>query len=197
MFLALITTFLLPWFFKLLDFVNINLSHLLNNFYEKIDVKIAMGYTGYFMLGHYLKNKTFNSSTRTIIYILGLISLICVVVFTHFISFHYNHADIFFYDNLSILTLAEAIAIFTLINHKFKNYKSKYSPIIVKVSNLTFGVYLIHILIINIFHDSFGIDSCIGRVSWGIPVLSIITFSFSLILTWFLNKIPYASRFIL
>jgi len=195
--LALITTFILSWLFKLLGFLNINLSHILNGFYEKMDINIALGYTGYFMLGHYLKNKTFNSSARKAIYIIGLISWICVIVLTHFKSFHSNRADIFFYDNLSLFTLAEAIAVFTFINHRFKNYKSKYSPEIIKVSNLTFGVYLIHILIINIFHDSFGIDSCIGWVSWGIPVLSIITFTFSLILTWFLNKIPYASRFIL
>lgn len=195
--LALITTFLLPWFFKLLGIININISNLLNGFYEKMDINIALGYTGYFMLGHYLRNKTINASTRTIIYILGWISWICVIVLTHFKSFHSNRADIFFYDNLSIFTLAEAIAIFTLINHKFKNYKSKYSPIIVKISNLTFGIYLIHILILNVFYNSFGIDSHTLGVHLGVPLLSIITFTFSLALTWIIYKIPYASRFVI
>lgn len=195
--LALITTFLLPWFFKLLGFLNINLSHLLNDFYEKMDTKIALGYTGYFMLGHYLKNKTIHSPTRTIIYILGFSSLICVILLTYIKSIHSNCADTFFYNNLSLFTLAEAIAIFTFINHKFYNYKSKYSPIIVKISNLTFGVYLTHILILKIFQNSFGIDSyTIGGVYIGVPILSILTFTVSMVLTWAFNKIPYANKYI-
>lgn len=197
--LALITSFILPWFFKFLSFLNINLSHLLNGFYEKMEIKIALGYTGYFMLGHYLKNKTFNSSARKAIYIFGLISWICVIVFTHIKSFHSNRADIFFYDNdnLSLFTLVEATAVFTLINHRFKNYKSKYSPLIIKISNLTFGVYLIHILYRQYFQNSLGIDSYTIGVGIGVPVLSIITFICSLALTWAINKIPYANRFII
>lgn len=195
--LALITTFILPWFFKFLGFLNINLSHLLNAFYEKMDIKIALGFTGFFILGHYLKNKTFNPIIRKTIYFLGLISWICVIILTHFKSFHSNYADTFFYNDLSLFTLIEAIAVYIFISHKFKNYKSKYSPLIVKISNLTFGVYLIHILIRQFLQDSFGIDSYTLGVGWSIPVLSIVTFTISLFLSWAIYKIPYASRFII
>ena len=195
--LALITTFLLPWFFKLLGFININIYNLLNGFYEKMDINIALGFTGYFMLGHYLRNKSINASTRTTLYLLGLVSWICVIVLTHLKSFHSNYADTIFYNDLSLFTLVEATAIFIFINHRFKNYKSKYSSLIIKISNLTFGVYLIHILIRNIFHDSFGIDSHTLGVCLGVPALSIITFTISLVLTWAINKIPYANRFII
>ena len=195
--LALITTFVLPWFFKLLYILNINISHQLNAFYEKMDIKIALGYTGYFMLGHYLKNRTFDSSTRKTIYILGLISWICVIVFTHFKSFHSNRADILFYGYLSLFTLVEAMAIFIFINHRFKNFNSIYSSLIIKISNLTFGVYLIHILFRKLFQDSFGIDSHTLGVGLGVPILSIIAFTCSLLLTWAINKIPYVNRFII
>lgn len=195
--LALITTFILPWFFKFLCYLNINLSHILNGFYEKMEIKIALGYTGYFMLGHYLKNKTFKPSIRKTIYFFGLISWICVIVFTHFKSFLGNRADTFFFDNLSLFTLIEAIAIFTFINHRFKNYKSKYSSLIIKISNLTFGVYLIHILIRQFFQNYLGIDSYTMGVGIGVPVLSIITFICSLALTWVINKIPRANRYII
>lgn len=195
--LALITTFALPWGFKLLSFLNNNISTLFNEFYSKMDIKIAWGYCGYFMLGHYLRNNPFNSSIRKTIYFLGLISWICVIVFTHFRSIHANQADVFFYNNLSLFTLAEAIAVFTLIHHKFSNFNSKYSPIIIKISNLTFGVYLIHILLRNFIRDSFGIDTYTWGVGVGVPVLSIITFTISLFFAWTINKIPYASRFII
>lgn len=195
--IALITAFVLPWFFKFLGIININFSHLLNGFYEKMNIKIASGYTGYFILGHYLNNKTFSSSIRKIIYLFGLISLICVIVFTHFKSFHNNRADEFFYNNLSLFTFAEAIAVFTFIYYRFKNYNSRYSPLIIKISNITFGVYLIHIFIRQFFQDSLGIDSYTLGVGLGVPVLSVITFTFSLVIAWCITKIPYASRFII
>ena len=195
--LALITVFVLPWFFKLVGFFNTNIYHLLFGFYEKMDIKIALGFTGYFILGHYLKNKAFISSTRTIVYILGLSSWICVIVLTHLKSVHSNCADTFFYNNLSLFTLAETIAIFTFINHKFYNYKSKYSPLIIKISNLTFGVYLSHFLILNILQYSFGIDSYTVGVFVGVPILSILTFTISLVITLVINKIPYSNRFII
>lgn len=195
--LALITVFILPWFFKLLGFLNINIYHLLNGFYEKMNIKIALGFTGYFMLGHYLKNTTFNSSTRKVIYILGLISWICVIVLTHLKSFHSNYADTFFYNDLSLFTLVEATAVYIFISHKFRNYKSNYSPLIVKISNLTFGIYLIHILFRQFFQNSLGIDSFTMGVGIGVPVLSIITFICSLVLAWAINKIPHANRFVI
>ena len=195
--LALITAFVLPWLFKILDCLNTNIYHLLNGFYEKMDIKIAWGYCGYFMLGHYLRNNSFNSSIRKTIYFLGLISWICVIVFTHYKSFHNNRADVFFYNNLSPFTLAEAIAIFTFINHKFNKLNLKYTPLIIKISNLTFGVYLVHIIFRKIFQDSFGIDSHTLGVGFGVPFLSIITFTCSLVLTWAVNKIPYINRFII
>jgi surface polysaccharide O-acyltransferase-like enzyme len=202
--IVLLTTFLLPWFFKLLGFLNNNMTLLFKDFCERMGFIItdklnesALGYIGYFMLGHYLRNKTFNSSIRKTIYILGLISWICVIIFTHYLSFHYNRADIFFYDYLSVFTLAEAIAIYTFINHRFKNYNSKHSSLIVKISNLTFGVYLIHILFRQFFQNSLGIDSYTIGVGIGVPVLSIITFICSLAFTWTINKIPHASRFII
>lgn len=195
--LALITVFILPWFFKLVGFFNTNIYHLLFGFYEKMDIKIALGFTGFFMLGHYLKNKSFNPFIRKTIYILGLTSWICVIILTHFKSFHSNYADTFFYNDLSLFTLIEATAVYIFITHKFKNYKSKYSPSIIKISNLTFGVYLIHILIRQFFQNSLGIDSLTMGVGLGVPLLSIITFIFSLALAWGINKIPYANRFII
>lgn len=195
--LAFFTTFVFPWLFKVLDILDINFSQLLSGFYEKMNIKIAWGYTGYFMLGHYLKNRHFNSSFRRTIYILGLISLTCVILFTHLKSFHNSFADTFFYNNLSIFTLAEAVAIYLLINHRFKNYKSKYSPLISRISNLTFGVYLIHILFRQFFQDFLRIDSNTIGVELGVPVLSIITFIFSMLLTWCITKIPYTSKFII
>lgn len=196
--LALITTFVLPLCFKLLSIININSSLVLNGFYEKMNIKITFGFTGYFMLGHYLRNNIFNSSTRYTVYILGLISWICVIVFTHFKSFQNNHADTFFYNNLSVFTLTEAMAVFIFIYKRFYNYSSKYSPLLIKISNLTFGVYLIHVLFRQLFHDSFGIDSNIfGGCVIGVPILSIITFASSLVLTWVINKIPFSNRFII
>jgi len=195
--LALITVFILPWFFKLVGFFNTNIYHLLFGFYEKMDIRIALGFTGFFMLGHYLKNKNFNPLIRKTIYFLGLISWICVIILTHFKSFHSNYADTFFYNDLSIFTLIEATAIYIFISHIFRNYKSKYSPLIVKISNLTFGVYLIHILIRQFLQDSFGIDSYTLGVGWSIPVLSIVTFTISLFLSYAIYKIPYANRFVI
>lgn len=135
--LSLITVFILPWFFKLLGFLNVNVYNLINAFYEKMDIKIALGFTGFYMLGHYLKNKTFNPIIRKTIYFLGLISWICVIILTHFKSIHSNYADTFFYNDLSIFTLVEATAIFIFINHRFKNYNSKYSHLIVNLNSAT------------------------------------------------------------
>ena len=195
--IALITTFVIPWLFKLCGLLYPSFTHLIDTFYKIMGVNIATGFTGYFMLGHYLRNKNLNFTIRHTIYICGIISCICVIILNRLISFHHNYADTFFYNNLSIFTLAESIAVFTFINHRFKNINFRYTAFIKKVSNLTFGIYLVHILILKMIKDLFNIDSSTIGVMLGIPLLSITVFILSLSVSWLINKIPGANKFIL
>lgn len=100
-------------------------------------------------------------------------------------------AGLYFHSYLSITIIFMSMSIVYLL-------KSWTSPIISEkftssLSLLTFGVYLIHPIILDtIQYFGFGLLDLHPAVS--IPVIAIIAFGFSLIASWVIYRVPYLKR---
>ena len=68
---------------------------------------------------------------------------------------------------------------------------------IIDISSMSFGVYLIHLLIIPLFHDVFGIDVNLYSPIYTIPLLSVLTFVFCILIARVLRFIPILSKYVL
>ncbi len=202
--IAFIFTFALPLLLiiisKALPFIttkSIAIISLLYKINESIDLKIIAGYSGYFILGYYLNTNNLSKHKKPI-YLLSIISFILIATFTALLYFSNGGISALFYDYLSPFVLFEAIAVFVFI----KNFTSKikFSPksinIITKISNISFGIYCVHILIIGLL-SLFGISSTRFNTIISIPILSILVFVISLFIANCLHKIPFCRKYMM
>ncbi len=155
----------------------------------------ATYYLGYFILGHILykriENNEIKIKNKTLILIYILSSLITFSL-TLYSSIKLNR----YYDAMlwykSIFTIIAATCIFLLIINK--NYNIKHEKIIKYFSNLTFGIYLIHMVFLNKIMEHYIIINY--SPIYMIPFLSLIILFLSIICIAILKKIPYINKII-
>lgn len=109
------------------------------------------GYIGYFIAGFYFTNFTLSKKCRKYLYILAFIFVLFTITGTSLLSIHIKRTEIL-YQNLTPHTAFITFAIFVFVKDKFYhyNFSQKASNLIVKTSLLTFGIYLIHALVLDL-----------------------------------------------
>ena len=115
---SLIGSFLIPFLLEVLSHYNAIISNNLKDIISTMRLDIASGYTGYFVLGHYLysygiKRKAY----RMIVYVSGWASVLSVIIFTYCFSHHNGAVYDFLLGYLCPFTLIESIALF--VKNKF------------------------------------------------------------------------------
>lgn len=168
---------------------------ILSNLVTTFDFNVGAGFLGYFMLGHYLHTVRLSQNIERIIFIVGVISFLMIAYLTYLIFQFSTETDSPFYGYLTPLVMFEAIAVFLLVK-KYEKHFSKINHYISRISKLSFGIYLVHMLVFYII-ESAGINANIINPIIGIPTMSILIFIVSLIITLFISKIPYINKYII
>jgi len=117
-----------------------------------------------------------------------------VVILTHTASHMKGLATAPFYDYLNIFTLCESVTVFLFVSKI--NIPACYYPVIVKISKVTLGIYLIHPLIMYIADNHFYVNTSTFNPIVFIPVFCIIIFVVSYVITSILMKVPYLNKFV-
>ncbi|MCM1142992.1 MAG: acyltransferase [Muribaculum sp.] len=138
------------------------------------------GFFGFLLLGYYIKE--FTPSTNVLI-LCGFAGLL-ILGFTLYIhpNFYYSE-KLYFYTQPYIILLS--ISIFGLI----KRYISSEFKWITKAANATFGIYLMHSLILNYILKENLVGACLPTFL-GISLRVILTFLSCYILISIINKTP-------
>lgn len=152
-----------------------------------IPIEIICQYYSYFLLGYFLYYIDISELQKKIIYIFGFASPIVCTILTFYLSKNVQSANPVLYDNFSIFTLFEAISIFLFFkNRKYENKKIT-KKVICELSKCTLGIYLMHILLINVITSKIDLSNYNALLM--VPLISIIIFMFSFIITFILRKI--------
>jgi surface polysaccharide O-acyltransferase-like enzyme len=182
--------FLILWF--LIACFKPFFSKLLN-FYIYIPIEAASGYLGCFILGYYLKD--YKPASKTLLYILFIIAFSITAGGTFYQKvFKTKPAfDELFYAFLSPNIIIMAVVIY--VSFKSLNTDSlsiKAVKVIQKISACCFGVYLIHIIVLiiikNYIKNTVQLNSL--PLILTIPLIVLICFIISLVLTYIIKKIP-------
>ncbi len=155
-----------------------------------IEMGFFTGFIGYYILGYYLVNTDFDKKYKNLIYILAFLGALITMFGTYVLTTEKNSLDDFYYGYLSPNVMVMSIGIFIFFkNIDWKNSKIfnnlTINNVIVKMSTLSFGVYLIHITILSLVKD-LNLTSLFGYII-GIPLLATIT----MLISYFLVKIIY------
>ncbi|MBR5639174.1 MAG: acyltransferase family protein [Muribaculaceae bacterium] len=191
---AIITAFVLPTIFTFIGLFNESLKSFVLYHYNAYGIRIASGYVGYFVLGHYLFSNRLSSVVKKFIYLMGLFSVLSVIFLTHWYCHRINASSEVFYDNLNVFTLIESVCVYLAINDL--KISTKYHSLVLRLSNLSLGVYLSHVLVFVLLYELFGIDSGSFNPLFFIPCFSLIVFVLSCLIVALIKKIPILNKLV-
>ena len=169
-----------------------------NYLFDKAGFQFVSGYTVYYVLGHYLNKYEVLKKHRILIYIFAIFSVIATVFvsYWHYISGKVEES--FLYNYLSPTVLIVAVAVFLLFKYNVSkiSLKEKTQGFIVKLSSLTFGVYLSHMLLVRVFKlTPLTVENIHPLIS--VPLLTLSIFILGAITTWIISKIPVLKKYII
>ncbi|VVQ02008.1 O-acetyltransferase WecH [Pseudomonas fluorescens] len=152
-----------------------------------------LSYIPFFFIG-YLIRASDRSYPKRILWCAFIASFILTAIGCYSVAKKEGlNAGLYFYAYLSITVIPMSLSIMCIL-------RSWSRPILnlnttKKLSALTLGIYLVHpIFLETIGHVGYGALDFYPAVS--IPLIAVVVFCFSLIVTWLINKIPYLARVI-
>lgn len=147
----------------------------------------------YYVLGWYLTTFDFKEKTKKLIYILGVVGFLITFFCSQFFTTETQKAYSVFYNNGIINILLYSVALFLFIFSFFKDKELKIKGIIYKLSNLSFGVYAIHVLVL---YFAIKYTGGIEHNSFRLVVEYISTTVFSFLISYLLSKVPLLKKII-
>lgn len=156
-------------------------------YFPKINFAYFSGFLGYFILGFYLKK--YVKWPNWISYLLILFGVAITFFGTYYFSTKNNKLYDYFYEYLSLNALLVSIGVFMLFI-KIENITTKMKPVISKLNECSFGIYLIHPFVINIFALLGAFTYSINPIT-DILILSLACFLLSFIVVFIIKKIKF------
>lgn len=195
--LAFLCSSLIPQCIEILGLEHPFVSGLLNSAFLKTRPNLVVGYFGYFVLGHILNITELTKKQRTLIYALGIGGAIITVVATAYVSLKQQTANIMFYGDTTINVALMAAAVFVFAKTHLNNVKNtKALACVLFLSKCSFGVYLVHAMVMEFLQVRLGITTLSFNPILSVPVLAVVIFLISLIISAVLNKIPLIKKLV-
>ncbi len=162
--------------------------------YNNANIDFLLGYSFYFVLGYYLSRHTFRKKTNYFVYMLAVAACFATILFTYMASIDKNTSWTGWYNYLSVNVALQSMGMFVLIKNAKLKWIQKQQKLISTISKYTFGMYLVHIFLLELLIKELKPLSYNAVIT--IPAISIFVFLSSLVLSCLLNNIPIVKRYI-
>lgn len=162
------------------------------------------GYIGYFVLGYVLNKSSINRKITKYIYIVAIFSIMFIPFGTYILTKHNKGTlDSYFYEYTNPMILVISIAIFILVKNidwdKILSQRRILLKTIINISNNSFGIYLIHPLVMGILvlpNLRFTIFNEKFNPLYRIPIMDFTVFIISYFIIKLLQKLRYTKLMI-
>lgn len=173
------------------------IGNIIDTILGKALFHFALGFTGYYILGYYISQYGVSLKWEIIIYVLGAVGVLVSCVGTTVQSRVQGEYNEWFSKYLMPNVIFESMAIYTLFAKRISKiqFSSKTVKLFAKLTQLGFGVYLTHALIIDIL-NLMHINICTYSTFLMIPLLTVVVYALSLIVTFLIRKIPHIGKII-
>jgi surface polysaccharide O-acyltransferase-like enzyme len=194
--LSFIFSFLIPQANELIALKNNTIFETINCVVSQLNFNFAVGYSGYFVLGYVLSNVKFKKSHKYIIYIGGFLGVIITALSTLLLCIKTNTPNELFFKNFTINVLITSVAIFVFAtNHLNQEPQIKgLHKALLLLSKCSFGIYLLHPLVLESFFSFFHIDTLSFNPIFSVPLFSLGIFILCAIVTMILQRIPIFNK---
>ena len=194
--------FLVLWaiFTMLGSFTNpIDGLSLFREFLGKFQMRFVVGYSGYFMLGCYLKNYCQPSKIqRIIIYCGGVAGYLFTCFATGRLSWQKGNYVETYLDGGMLNCLLMAAAVYILVKTLCERCRenSRGRGVIHRIAEKSFGIYLMHMLVFYVMQLT-GVTKLFGGTLADVLVSLVCVYGCSYLICCILIKVPYIGKRIL
>lgn len=167
--------------------------------YINITALMATSFMPYLFLGYLLGEITL---TRRILIASGVLLVggaLATILGAYLMTRASGQYNGFFYDFLSFNVIFASAGAFVLLRRLGETARlsdPRLQPLMRSLAAATFGIYLIHILIIEILGYGLHINSFMGSAIWSIPLVSLLVFWISYFLVRGMQHIPVVRQII-
>jgi surface polysaccharide O-acyltransferase-like enzyme len=164
---------------------------------DLIKIDMACGYIGYFMWGYYLTHVKISDKLCRWFYLGALPALVCNVLFGNYLAHRAGQPVGTIYDSFGIFTFVfvTALYLFTVNKVSTWHFGQKGAGIIKEIAGNTFGVYVMHIGLMEVL-EPVGIHSMMIANIWGIPLFAVVCFVICSFAAAGLRRIPLIGKYI-
>ena len=161
-----------------------------------LNIKLVLGYVGYYVLGYYLKEYTLSRPAEYLIYLLGIAGAAVTVGGTAWLSQQRGALAQTFYNYDSPNIALMSTAVFVLFRYLLgvsdeRSRRQRFSG----VAKVSFGIYLVHVFFLMLLRN-FGITALSFPPVLSVPVLTAAVFLASLAAAWLLSKVPFVGKYL-
>ncbi|MBU5333423.1 acyltransferase [Anaerocolumna aminovalerica] len=163
-----------------------------------LNIPFVFGISGYCILGYYLHHHDLSKKLRMVIYIGALASVFLTAFGTYFISLSKNTLNESLYSHFAVTTVTISIAIFIAAKNIDWNgfLTESFQKLLGTLSNATYGIYLIHMVLIIDFSGRLGFLAEKSYAFYTIALI-IISFTLSFILVKLIQLIPRVGKYLI
>lgn len=176
-----------------LPMIGVFLSTILN----EMQLRYPLGYSGYYLLGYYLKKHTPGKCVRAGCYALGIVGAVYSAVATILLSRSGSVANESLAEYLTWNVAAEAVAIYlAVLQTKSGPARLKKVERVVSIlAKYSLGIYLAHPLFLWIF-EWVGLEPNLFCPVISVPMIAALAMALSLLLSVLLRRIPRIGKYI-
>lgn len=182
----------------LLNTLNILLdSSLVSRVIGTFKITEVSGYLGYYVLGYYLMNFEVPRNLRHAVYA----TVPFDIAFNYLVSWKFSVNRGYFhpgvYDSFGIFTFLEVAALYMAVMYEAKGSEARpaVKKTLANISLDTFGVYLMHVMVLNYIFSKGLIEMATPSLLWQ-PVIALGLFIICSIIAALLRRIPVVGRYL-
>ena len=192
--LSFFVSVVVPLFMFVMEKASGNFFQILTDLGEKVNFSMAMGFSYFFVLGHYLIVYPIKSHYRKMVYVLGIISAILLLLFTYIHALQGHRPDGYYYSYQTPFVFFITIAFFVFVLSLCKSIRQSLCRITLYLSKMSLGVYVVHMLVMHVFSNCLGVDSRTFHPNYWLIIYTIIIFVTSYVISGVIAKIPFLKK---
>ena len=160
----------------------------------RLDVHLALGYTGYLMLGSLLHRQALPRPWRYALYALAVLATLAAYLLSGPASARLGEIQNWPYDYFAPAVALQSAALFVLLRQIGQR---PLKPFWRELSRCSFGIYLIHELFIDFLRRFCGLGPLSGPTWLTVPLIAALVFVLSAAASALLGRVPLARKTIL
>lgn len=199
--LSLSFSFILPYVADVIAFLPKPISFfadILESMLNSVSIQLTAGYVSYFLAGYYLSRADISIKLKKCIYGLGICGFGTTIIGTTLLYHSLQEKSEFFYGYLTLNVMLQSICVFVFARSKLSVVKvsSKVKSILTKMSRCSFGVYLVHVLVLEIVFAMLKVDTSSVYIAIFIPLIAMLVWGISMLIAIFMHKIPIVKKYL-